>query len=84
MCLPLQSLTLYNNDFVLHHSGVLAKHVEAGANTLETQVSRAAQLVWLREPSIEEGRGFTEFARSRGLPALCRLLLNSNEFLFVD
>jgi len=80
----LQALTLYNNDFVLHHSGVLAKRVEGDAKTLETQVSRAVQLVWLREPSREERVKFTEFARAQGLPAFCRLLLNSNEFLFVD
>ncbi len=80
----LQALTLYNNDFVLHHSGVLAKRVEGEAKTLEEQVSRAAQLVWLRELNKQERREFVEFARGNGLPALCRLLLNSNEFLFID
>jgi hypothetical protein len=80
----LQALTLYNNDFVLHHSEVLAKRVEAEAKTIEAQVSRASQLLWLREPRDEERREFSGFVRSQGLPALCRLLLNSNEFLFVD
>ena len=37
-----------------------------------------------REPNEEERRDFTGFARAHGLPALCRLLLNSNEFLFVN
>ena len=80
----LQALTLYNNDFVLYHSEVLAKRVEAEAKTLGAQVSRALQLVCLREPKAEDRHELTEFARSQGLPALCRLLLNSNEFLFVD
>ena len=80
----LQALTLYNNDFVLHHSAALAKRVEAEAKTPEAQVIRAVQLLWLREPSAGERRDFTEFARRHGLPALCRLLLNSNELLFVD
>ena len=54
------------------------------AKTLEAQIDRALQLVWLRPPSATERREFAEFARSQGLPALCRLLLNSNEFLFVN
>jgi hypothetical protein len=80
----LQALALYNNDFVLHQSAVLAQRVETEANTLESQVNRAVQRVWLREPRSEERREFTEFAQSQGLPALCRLLFNSNEFLFVE
>ena len=80
----LQALTLYNNDFVLHHSERLAKRAEAEAKTLGGQVSRAVQLVWLRTPTADENAEFIEFALSRGLPALCRLLLNSNEFLFID
>lgn len=80
----LQALTLYNNDFVLHHSAVLAKRVQADAPMLQTQINRAVQLVWLREPNATERREFTRFVRAHGLPALCRLLLNSNEFIFVE
>jgi Protein of unknown function (DUF1553) len=80
----LQALTLYNNNFVLHHSGVLAKRAEAEANTLEAQVTRAVRLAWLREPSESERRDFGDFARTNGLPAFCRLLFNSDEFLFVE
>ena len=80
----LQALTLFNNSFVLHYSLALAGRAETGTNTLDQQVERAVQLVWLRLPSIDERAEFVEFANSRGLPALCRLLLNSNEFLFID
>ena len=80
----LQALTLYNNDVVLHSSDLLAKRAEAEAKTLDTQINRAVQLVWLRAPTAAEHRQFVEFTRSEGLPALCRLLLNSNEFLFVE
>jgi hypothetical protein len=80
----LQALTLYNNDFVLHHSGVLAKRVESEASTMENRVSLAVQRVWLREPNAGEQRDFTKFAQQAGLPALCRLLLNSNEYLFIE
>ncbi len=80
----LQALTLYNNDFVLHSSEVLAKRAEREAKTLDSQVNRAVQLLWLRQPTASEHRQFNAFARSESLSSLCRLLLNSNEFLFVE
>jgi mono/diheme cytochrome c family protein len=80
----LQSLALYNNDFILHHSAAMAKRVEAEAQTIEEQVNHAVELAWLREPTGRERRDFAAFARAHGLAAFCRLLLNSNEFLFVN
>ena len=80
----LQALTLFNNDFVLHHSDVIARRAEAEAKTLPEQINYVVKLVWLRTPTAIENTEFIEFANAQGLPALCRLLLNSNEFLFVD
>ena len=80
----LQALTLYNNDFVLHHAERMASKIQAENDSLESQATHAVRLVWLREPMRDELQDFTEFVRINGLPALCRLLLNSNEFLFVD
>ena len=80
----LQALTLYNNDFVLHHADRMASRIQGESDALESQVTQAVRLVWLREPTREELHDFGEFVRINGLPALCRLLLNSNEFLFVD
>jgi hypothetical protein len=72
----LQSLALYNNRFVLHFSGELGKQL--------TTPEEAVRRVLLREPNAEEKTNFTTFAQKNGLAALCRVLLNSNEFLFVD
>ena len=80
----LQALTLFNNDFILHHSAALATRAQTETTTPEAQVANAVRLVWLREPTADEVRDFTEFARLNGLPDLCRVLLNSNEFLFVN
>ena len=80
----LQALTLFNNDFVLHHSAALAQRASVETTTLEAQIGNAVRLVWLREPTADEHRDFAAFAHAHGLPALCRLLLNSDEFLFVD
>jgi hypothetical protein len=72
----LQSLALYNNRFVLHFSGELGKKLRSPED--------AVRRIWMREPTPEERTAFGEFAEKNGLPALCRVLFNSNEFLFVD
>jgi hypothetical protein len=72
----LQSLSLYNNRFVLHFSGELGKQI--------TTPAEAVRRVLLREPSPDELINFTTYARKNSLAALCRVLFNSNEFLFVN
>ena len=80
----LQALSLYNNDFVLHNSQAMAQDVETSVSGLEQQVADCVMRVWLRKPSEGERAGLTEFASRHGLAELCRVLLNSNEFLFVE
>lgn len=80
----LQALSLYNNNFVLYHSEALASRLTTEAPELDEQIALATRLLWFREPSAEELTAFGEYAKGYGLPALCRVLLNSNEFLFVD
>jgi hypothetical protein len=80
----LQALTLYNNDFVLHQSEVLARRLEREAKTVDTQAALGVRLVWLREPQPAEQIEFSAFAHRHGMAALCRLLFNSNEYLFVN
>ena len=72
----LQSLALYNNSFVLHFSSELAKQI--------TTPTDAIRRILLREPTADELRDFTAYAQKNGLAALCRVLLNTNEFLFVN
>jgi hypothetical protein len=72
----LQSLALYNNAFVLHFSGVLAAETPTPKEVFHR--------ILLREPSAEELRNSTAYADKHGIAALCRVLLNSNEFLFVN
>ena len=80
----LQSLAVFNNDFVLHASEWLSQRVRKDHDTLERQVDWVVELAWLRRPDGEERNEFIAFTRKHGLPAFCRLLLNSNEFLFVE
>lgn len=80
----LQSLAMFNNDFVLHGSRWIAGRIEREQPELESQVERAVQLAWLRSPSDAERAAFVKYTTRHGLAAFCRVLLNSNEFLFVD
>ena len=82
---PLQSLALYNNDFMLRQARYFAERLEEEAgHDAEAQVRRAFALAYGRRPSAEEDRLATDFVKKQGLFALCRSLMNSNEFLYVD
>ena len=80
----LQALALYNNNFVLHHSDAFARRVRNEAATPEEQVRRAVLLAWQRFPADRDLADCSVFVTAHGLPSFCRLLLNSNDFLFVD
>jgi len=82
---PLQSLSLMNHPFTIRMSSHFSNRVrsEAGQRPAE-QVKRAIQLAWFRLPTSEEQKKFTDFVHEHDLESLCRVLINSNEFLYVD
>jgi hypothetical protein len=71
-----QALVMWNDPFVIRAAGDLAAQAPS--------VKDAVRRVWLRDPSAQEEQRFTEYSRKHGHANLCRLLLNTNEFLFVD
>lgn len=73
---PLQALNLYNSGFVLDQAAKLAAKAQTAA--------KAYQLVYQRHPTKDELTAAEAFVKQEGLPALCRALLNSNEFLFLE
>jgi hypothetical protein len=79
-----QALALLNNDFILVHSQALARLLEGQSCERGRQVALACERVWGRAPTAEERDEFVGYAQRHGLANLCRLLFNSNEFLFVD
>jgi hypothetical protein len=80
----LQALALWNDAFVLRLSEQFATRVEQSCPDNVERVRRATQLVLLREPAAYELQDCAFYAEKHGLPAFCRVLFNSNEFLFVD
>ena len=81
----LQALALSNNEFMLQQSRHFGSRVEreAGADAA-AQVNRAFQLAFGRPPTRDELAGATQLVRADGLFALCRMLLNANEFVYLD
>jgi hypothetical protein len=81
---PLQSLALLNNPFTVRMTEHLAARLESEAAQLSSRIDRAYELCLARLPSEEERTLLVKYAEDHGLPAACRVVLNSNEFLFVD
>jgi mono/diheme cytochrome c family protein len=81
---PLQALAMMNNGLVVSMAGHFAARVEAEATGTEARVRRAYSLALGRAPEHDEWREMAAYAEANGLPNLCRLLLNLNEFAFVD
>ncbi|MGA1237083.1 MAG: DUF1553 domain-containing protein, partial [Limisphaerales bacterium] len=81
---PLQALNLFNSPFTLQQANTLASRLqsEAGPNPNE-QTSLAFQLAFARNPDALEQASSSRFIAQQGLPAFCRALFNTSEFLFV-
>ena len=80
----LQALALLNNGFVVTQARHFAERVQAEAPDLPGQVDRAYRLALGHAPGAADRDRLVAFAQSNGLPNLCRVLLNLNEFIFVD
>lgn len=82
---PLQALALLNNSFVLRMSDALARRaVTAQPDRVDDQIRFVFREVLGRPPSEDEFSMCVDFVHSHSLPALCRVLFNSNELLYVD
>jgi hypothetical protein len=81
---PLQALALMNNDLVFRMSEALAQRTQQQAGTdLRSQISFLCETVYGRAAAESDIQLAESFVRDHGLSAYCRVLLNSNEFLFV-
>ena len=82
---PLQSLALYNSDFMLRQARYLAERIEKAASPKpKVQVDQAFRLVFNRPPNEEEMEISKSVVARDGLFVLCRSLLNANEFVYFD
>lgn len=80
----LQALSLLNNGFSIVMAEHFAERLKASSSELDAQIQLAFQLTVNRKAMKEELEETRSFANKHGLAALCRLLLNQSEFVFVD
>jgi hypothetical protein len=80
----LQALALLNDGFMVTQARHFAERVQGDAPDLPVQVERACRLALGHSPSAVDRDRLIAFAEKNGLPNLCRVLLNLNEFIFVD
>lgn len=85
-----QSLLMINGDWPLKRAAAFAKRVrhDAASDDPGALIQTAFRLAYGRVPSAEELQSGGEFLKSgeidQALPDFCHVLLNSNEFLYVD
>ena len=85
-----QSLTMLNDAFVLAEAGHFARRAAAAGSEPREQVRAAFRLAFAREPGPEElAAGQQLLAEQAGAPQqalahLCHMLMNANEFLYVE
>jgi hypothetical protein len=82
---PLQSLNLLNSAFMIQQAGYFAERVEKEAGKeIAAQVKQVFRVAFQRTPAEKEQVAAEKLVRDHGLAALCRAVLNANEFVFVD
>ena len=76
----IQALAVWNNPFVLRMARQFAARVrDSGGGAAE-----AVRLALGRDPTPDERQAYETYAKQHGLANLCRVLFNTNEFMFVD
>jgi len=82
---PLQALTMLNHSFTLDMARALADRLEqAAGGDPQAQIRQAYQLCYARQPTTEERRACHELQKEHGLTALCRVLLNTSELIYIQ
>lgn len=96
---PTQALAMINNEFVHARSESLAARVSKSAATQDERIAFAWEFALGRKPTDDERQLAAQHVKSqidnfkstdsalsehRALESLCHVLLNSNEFLYVD
>jgi hypothetical protein len=77
------AFALLNNAFVIRQCEHIAARVTKEARD-DSQVARAFRLLLERNPRPKELSRFTAYAQAHGLANTCQIIVNSNEFLYID
>ncbi|QDU05501.1 Planctomycete cytochrome C [Gimesia chilikensis] len=80
----LQALALLNDQFMVSMSDFFAKQISSKSTDLESQVTQAFETALGRPPEPGEVTLLETVGKKHGLENVCRLIMNSNEFIFID
>jgi hypothetical protein len=80
----LQALALWNDLLIVRQSREFARRLSRLTSDLHGQIAAAHCLALGREPDDRERDALANYAAKYGLANACRLLWNTNEFVFVD
>jgi hypothetical protein len=80
----LQALTTLNSGFILAMSRSWAERVAQSASDPDEQAALLIEQALSRSPTTDERAALAAHIRAHGLPNACRVVLNLNEFVFVD
>lgn len=78
-----QALALWNNAFSLRQAEHWAESLQARGGDGSESWKEVGWWAWGRPLTDTEQQEWTRYARKHGLANACRLIFNSNEFLFV-
>jgi len=80
----LQALAMLNNHFIVRQCEHFAARVGPPGTELNAQIQAAYELALGRAPTTRETKALKAYAARHGMANTCRLILNSNEFMFVN
>jgi hypothetical protein len=80
----LQALALLNDPFMVKQAEYFAERLRKTSDDPGKQIETAYRLAFGRPPTDVEREALVTYARKHGLANACRVLFNTNEFMFVD
>ena len=90
-----QALAMWNDVFMTRHCEFIGERIEEDVSAnlpdhedaetrLSASIRQAFRKILLRDPTQSETADVAAYTRKHGIANLCRLLINSNEFMFVN
>ena len=80
----IQALAMFNDRFALRQAENLADRVQTMSKEPAGQIEAAYRLTLGRKPTAKESQLLLDYQSHYGMANACRVILNSNEFLFID
>jgi hypothetical protein len=77
-------LALLNNRFLIRQSQRTAQRLEQTEPDLRARINQLFLLAYSRPVTEEEWMSLEVYVGKHGLANTCRMIMNSNEFLFVE